>query len=97
MSRIDRFDRADFEVRPRRAAASQNTSASTPSVTVPAPAVPQLLEDAIARGVPYVHLFTSGFGETGDTDRAELAQRVLARAREAGGFRTSPLASKAEA
>lgn len=51
---------------------------------VPAPAVPQLLEDAIARGVPYVHLFTSGFGETGDTDRAELAQRILARAREAG-------------
>jgi len=51
---------------------------------VPATAVPDLLEDAIAKGVPFVHLFTSGFGETGDASRAELAQRIAAQAREAG-------------
>ena len=51
---------------------------------VPAVAVPELLEDAIAKGVPYMHLFTSGFRETGDASRAGLEERILARAREAG-------------
>lgn len=51
---------------------------------VPAGAVLSLLEDAIVKGVPYVHLFTSGFAETGDESRTELARQVLSRAREAG-------------
>ncbi|MEO6397912.1 MAG: CoA-binding protein [Tepidiformaceae bacterium] len=46
--------------------------------------VPQLLEDAIAKGVRVLHLFTAGFGETGDVERAKMEQAVVARAREAG-------------
>ncbi|MCL4240991.1 MAG: CoA-binding protein [Dehalococcoidia bacterium] len=46
--------------------------------------VPQLLEDCIAKGVRVLHLFTAGFTETGDADRAKMEQAVVARAREAG-------------
>jgi acyl-CoA synthetase (NDP forming) len=52
--------------------------------SVPAPAVPTILEQAITKGARSVHLFTSGFGETGDAGRAELEQGVLKRARAAG-------------
>ncbi len=46
--------------------------------------VPQLLEDCIAKGVRVLHLFTAGFTETGDADKAKMEQQVIARAREAG-------------
>jgi len=46
--------------------------------------VPQLLEDCIAKGVRVLHLFTAGFTETGDLERAKMEQSVVARAREAG-------------
>lgn len=46
--------------------------------------VPQLLEDCIAKGVKVLHLFTAGFTETGDVERAKMEQAVVARAREAG-------------
>ncbi|MGE5595064.1 MAG: CoA-binding protein [Hyphomicrobiales bacterium] len=46
--------------------------------------VPQLLEDCIAKGVRVLHLFTAGFTETGDVERAKMEQAVVARAREAG-------------
>lgn len=46
--------------------------------------VPQLLEDCIAKGVRVLHLFTAGFTETGDAERAKMEQAVVARAREAG-------------
>jgi acyl-CoA synthetase (NDP forming) len=46
--------------------------------------VPQLLEDCIAKGVKVLHLFTAGFTETGDAERAKMEQAVVARAREAG-------------
>lgn len=46
--------------------------------------VPELLEDCIARGVKVLHLFTAGFTETGEQDRADMEQAVVARAREAG-------------
>jgi acyl-CoA synthetase (NDP forming) len=46
--------------------------------------VPQLLEDCIARNVKVLHLFTAGFTETGDIERAKMEQAVVARAREAG-------------
>lgn len=46
--------------------------------------VPALLEDCIARNVKVLHLFTAGFTETGDIERANMEQAVVARAREAG-------------
>lgn len=46
--------------------------------------VPQLLEDCIAKGVRVLHLFTAGFTETGDAERAKMEQSVVARARGAG-------------
>ena len=52
--------------------------------SVPAPIVPQLVEDCIAKGVKTIHFFTAGFSETGEHERAELESRVVARAKEAG-------------
>lgn len=53
---------------------------------IPAAAVPDLLEQCIEKGVRLLHLFTSGFTETGDAARAELERRIIVRAR-AGGVR----------
>lgn len=52
--------------------------------SVPARFVPQLLEDCIAKHVRVLHLFTAGFTETGDAERAKMEQALVARAREAG-------------
>lgn len=46
--------------------------------------VPQLLEDCIAKGVRVLHLFTAGFTETGDLEKAKMEQAVVARARASG-------------
>lgn len=46
--------------------------------------VPALLEDCIAKGVRVLHLFTAGFTETGDVERAKMEQAVVQRARAAG-------------
>ena len=46
--------------------------------------VPALLEDCIAKGVRVLHLFTAGFTETGDIERAKMEQAVVARAHSAG-------------
>lgn len=53
---------------------------------IPAAAVPDLVEQCIEKRVQLLHLFTSGFTETGDPRRAELERRIVARAR-AGGVR----------
>ena len=52
--------------------------------SVPSRLVPQLLEDCIAKGVRVLHLFTAGFTETGDAERARMEQAIIGRAREAG-------------
>ncbi|GBD22910.1 Succinate--CoA ligase [ADP-forming] subunit alpha [bacterium HR29] len=52
--------------------------------SVPARAVPQLVEDCIAKGVRVLHLFTAGFTETGDEERAALERAIVERAKEAG-------------
>jgi len=54
--------------------------------SVPSSGVLALLDDCVANGVRAVHFFTAGFRETGDVERAELEQQVLAKAR-AGGVR----------
>lgn len=52
--------------------------------SVPAPAVPQLVDDAIAKGVKAIHFFTAGFSETGDEERTELEQQAIEKLRAAG-------------
>lgn len=54
--------------------------------SIPSGGVLQLMDDCVAKGVRSVHFFTAGFRETGDAERAELEQQVLAKAR-AGGVR----------
>ena len=45
-------------------------------VAIPAPGVPQVLEDCIATGVKNVHIFTSGFAETGLEEGRELDRQI---------------------
>lgn len=54
--------------------------------SVPAAAIPPLVDDCIAVGARSLHMFTAGFRETGETERAQLEAEVLRRAR-AGGLR----------
>ena len=51
--------------------------------SVPAAAILDLVDDAAAKGVKVIHLFTAGFGETGRQDRADLEQQLLAKVRAA--------------
>ncbi|WP_322795733.1 CoA-binding protein, partial [Tepidiforma sp.] len=51
---------------------------------VPAPAVPELLEHCGQKRVPFLHLFTARFSETGDPEAAALEERILQRARQLG-------------
>ncbi|MBE9500961.1 MAG: CoA-binding protein, partial [Chloroflexi bacterium] len=53
-------------------------------VSVPAPAVPGVLEDCIAAGAKNVHIFTAGFEETGEAEGRELGEKVKAIARRGG-------------
>ncbi len=52
--------------------------------TVPAGAVLNVLEQAIAKDVKTLHLFTAGFTETGEDSSAELQEQVTAKALRAG-------------
>ncbi len=49
---------------------------------IPAAYVLPMIEDAAAKGVRSIHLFTAGFAETGMADRLELQQQLKARAAE---------------
>ncbi len=51
---------------------------------IPGEAVPTLVEQCGEKGVPFLHLFTGRFSETGDAEAAELETRILARAAEVG-------------
>ncbi len=55
-------------------------------VSIPAAAVLSLLDDCAAKGVSAVQFFTAGFSESGISQRADLEQEMLGKAR-AGGFR----------
>lgn len=52
--------------------------------SIPAPAVPDLIRQCSAKGVRLVHLFTAGFSESGDQQRAVLEQEILRLAQEGG-------------
>ncbi len=45
-------------------------------IAVPAPGVPEVLENCIAAGVKNVHIFSSGFGETGEEEGRQLEKRI---------------------
>jgi len=47
-------------------------------IAIPAPGVPQVLRDCIARGVKNVHIFTSGFSETGEEEGRKLDAEITA-------------------
>ncbi len=48
--------------------------------SVPARVVPELIEQAIQKRTKLIHLFTAGFSETGDAERAEMERRAIGRA-----------------
>ena len=45
-------------------------------VAVPAPRVPEVLEDCITAGVKNVHIFSSGFSETGEEKGRQLEEKI---------------------
>ncbi len=51
---------------------------------VPAPVVPQLVDQCVAKGIRSLHLFTAGFSETGDAEMARVEQESVAKLRAAG-------------
>ncbi|MYA01891.1 MAG: hypothetical protein F4038_02465 [Chloroflexi bacterium] len=51
---------------------------------IPAAYVLDMLEDASAKGVRSIHLFTAGFAETGIADRLQLQHQLKSRANELG-------------
>ncbi len=50
-------------------------------VAVPAHEVPKITEDCAAKGVNVVHIFTSGFSETGRANRTRLETQIIEVAR----------------
>jgi len=54
--------------------------------TVPIPAVLQVMDQCIQKGVKFAHLLTAGFSETGRQDFADIERALVAKAR-AGGVR----------
>ncbi len=45
-------------------------------IMVPAPLVPQILRECLAKGIRGVQIYSSGFSETGDPDRIALEQEI---------------------
>ena len=52
--------------------------------TIPATAVLDVMKDCIEKKVKFVHLFTAGFSETGRADFAEIEQKLIRMAKDAG-------------
>jgi len=59
-------------------------------VAVPRKVVPFVLKDAIAKGVKTVHMYTSGFAESGTDEGIELQQQITQMAQEAGVLIVGP-------
>jgi len=51
------------------------------TVAIPAHEVPKIIEDCAAKGVKAVHIFASGFSETGKEDRIRLEAQIVEIAR----------------
>ena len=52
--------------------------------SVPVKAVIQVMEDCVAKGVKFVHLYTAGFSETGIEEYVEIEKRMLEIAQKGG-------------
>ena len=50
-------------------------------VSIPAKYTPALMEECLIRGVKVVHVFSSGYAETGEPDRVELQNQLVEIAR----------------
>src|SRR4030042_1588660 len=46
-------------------------------IAISAPSVPAVLEDCIAAGIKNVHIFSSGFSETGEEEGKKLEQHIM--------------------
>jgi acyl-CoA synthetase (NDP forming) len=46
-------------------------------IAISAPGVPKVLEDCISAGIKNVHIFSSGFGETGEEEGKKLEQQIV--------------------
>ncbi|MBU4317435.1 MAG: CoA-binding protein [Proteobacteria bacterium] len=46
-------------------------------IAISAPGVPRILEDCVVAGFKNVHIFSSGFGETGEEEGKKLEQQIL--------------------
>ena len=53
-------------------------------VSIPAKYTPQLMEECMAKDVRVVHMFASGFAETGEPDRIALQDQIVETARKGG-------------
>ena len=51
---------------------------------VPAPVVPELVDQCVEKGIRSIHFFTAGFSETGDEDMAEMEVQMIAKLKGAG-------------
>ncbi len=51
-------------------------------ISVPAPCTPKIMEECRDIGVKVVHVFASGYAETGEPDRTELQDRLVEIARQ---------------
>jgi len=52
--------------------------------SIPAPRVVEVMEDCVAKGVKFVHIFTAGFSETGLEDRTRLEEEIVEIATKGG-------------
>lgn len=59
-------------------------------VAVPRRAVPFVLKDAISKGVPSIHMFTSGFAESGNQEGFDIQQQIATMAKDAGMLLIGP-------
>ncbi|MBN2100136.1 MAG: CoA-binding protein, partial [Dehalococcoidia bacterium] len=50
-------------------------------VSIPAVYTPALMEECLKKGVKIVHVFSSGYAETGESDRIELQNKLVEIAR----------------
>ncbi len=51
---------------------------------VPARAVPELVDQCVAKKVRSIHFFTAGFSETGDEEMAAVEEQMISKLRDAG-------------
>ena len=51
---------------------------------IPARFVPEMMEDCVAKGVKFVHMFTAGMSETGEKEDAQLEAEIMRIARNGG-------------